>query len=227
PRAPIQHPRGSRRARLERSRARPSRLSEPREEGAREGGAPAGLLVLEVDVDALPGRDLAHACRPAVQVGVAVVRAPETQVAEGGGGYGRGGEVVGLGDAERGAMLAEEIVGLVVEPALVPELEGGFEAARQARQEVAAARGAGRSRGGARRPACARRARRGEPGCSARRRARGRRVRRARSTAAPGPPGRGPRAPRPGCTRRARSAARGGALRGSATRRPRASPRRA
>src|SRR5207302_702542 len=46
PRAPIQH-----------------RLSEPREEGAREGGAPAGLLVLEVDVDALPGRDLAHACR--------------------------------------------------------------------------------------------------------------------------------------------------------------------
>src|SRR5439155_1002404 len=69
------------------------------------------------------------------------VRAPETQVAEGGGGYGRGGEVVGLGDAERGAMLAEEIVGLVVEPALVPELEGGFEAARQARQEVAEARG--------------------------------------------------------------------------------------
>src|SRR5205814_2005957 len=59
----------------------------------------------------------------------------------GGGGYGRGGEVVGLGDAERGAMLAEEIVGLVVEPALVPELEGGFEAARQARQEVAEARG--------------------------------------------------------------------------------------
>src|SRR5207249_2446840 len=90
--------------------APPSRvtlLAEPREEGAGEGGAPAGLLVLEVDVDALPGRDLAHACRPAVQVGVAVVRAPETQVAEGGGGYGRGGEVVGLGDAERGAMLAE------------------------------------------------------------------------------------------------------------------------
>src|SRR2546426_6751347 len=38
-------------------------LREPLAEGAREGGAPAGLLVLEVDVDALPGRDLAHACR--------------------------------------------------------------------------------------------------------------------------------------------------------------------
>src|SRR5207245_1701067 len=116
-------------------------LAEPREEGAGEGGAPAGLLVLEVDVDTLPGHDLAHACRPAVQFGVAVVRAPETQVAEGGGGDGRGGEVVGLGDAERSAMLAEEIVGLVVEPALVPELEGGFQAVRQGRQEVGEARG--------------------------------------------------------------------------------------
>jgi len=52
-----------------------------------------------------------------------------------------GWRVVGLGDAERGAVLAEEIVGLVVEPALVPELEGGLEAARQARQEVAEAPG--------------------------------------------------------------------------------------
>src|SRR3989454_11793317 len=64
-------------------------LREPLAEGAGEGGAPAGLLVLEVDVDALPGHDLAHACRPAVQVGVAVVRAPQAQVAEGGGGDGR------------------------------------------------------------------------------------------------------------------------------------------
>src|SRR5205809_612943 len=116
-------------------------LAEPVEEGAREGGAAPGLLVLEVDVDALPGDDVADAGRPAVKVGVAVVRAPEAQVAEGRGGDGRRGEVVGLGDAERGAVLAEEVVGLVVEPALVPELDGGLEAVRQARQEVGEARG--------------------------------------------------------------------------------------
>src|SRR5207247_10023677 len=38
-------------------------------------------------------------------------------------------------------MLAEEVVGRVVEPALVPELEGGLEAGRQARQELGEARG--------------------------------------------------------------------------------------
>src|SRR5207247_6645187 len=111
-------------------------LAEPVEEGAREGGAAPGLLVLEVDVDALPGDEVADAGRPAVEVVVAVVRAPQTQVAEGRGGNGRRGEVVGLGDAERGAVLAEQVVGLVVEPALVPELEGGLEAVWQGPQEV-------------------------------------------------------------------------------------------
>src|SRR6266852_7491454 len=116
-------------------------LAEALEEGARERGAPARLLVLEVGVHALPGGHLAHPGRPAVEVGVRVVRATEPQVAEGRGGYRRGAQVLPIGDAQRGAVLAEEIVGLVVEPALVTELEGRLEARRERAEKVGEALG--------------------------------------------------------------------------------------
>src|SRR5262245_38966871 len=101
----------------------PRSSAEAGEERLRERGSASGLLVLEVDVRALPLRRVAHARGPAIEVVLAVVLPPEAQVAERGRGLGRRREPFPVRDAERGAMSVEERVGLVDEPARVPELE--------------------------------------------------------------------------------------------------------
>src|SRR5438093_4799715 len=53
------------------------------EERAGELGPAPALLVLEVRVDALPAPRLPHPRRPGIEVGGAIVRAAEAQVAEG------------------------------------------------------------------------------------------------------------------------------------------------
>src|SRR6185295_2694140 len=91
----------------------------------------------EVDVDALPRAELAHAGRPGVEVLLAIVVPPEAQVAERGCGDRRGREPVGVGDAEGGAVTTEQAIGLVVEPGVAPELEGGLETRRKRAEKLA------------------------------------------------------------------------------------------
>src|SRR5919198_3759144 len=79
-------------------------LLDLREEGARQRGAPARLLVLEVDVDTLPARGVADPRRPGLDGGVVIVATPQAEVAEGRGRNRGCRERLGIGDAERGAV---------------------------------------------------------------------------------------------------------------------------
>src|SRR6185503_9470931 len=82
------------------------------------------FLVLQEHVGVVP-RLLADAARPRAQLLVAEVLAPKPEVAPVGGGDERyDGPLSGVGDAERRALCAQEIVHLVVEPRRVPELDG-------------------------------------------------------------------------------------------------------
>src|SRR5579862_4301393 len=106
------------------------------EQCAGEGGAAPRLLVLEVDVHALPARSIADAPRPCLDVRVRIVRAPEAEIPEGGGRDRRRGQVLAVRDAECGPVLGKKRVGRVREPALVPELEGRLQPRRERREEV-------------------------------------------------------------------------------------------
>src|SRR5262245_8134394 len=114
-----------------------SRICEASEERAGERRPPTRFLVLEVDIEALPACGIADAPGPRIEVGFGVVGAPEAQVAEGCGSDHRRLQVVAVRDAEGGAVLGEEGVGRIAEPALVAELERRLEAGREDREEVA------------------------------------------------------------------------------------------
>src|SRR5882724_4534341 len=95
-------------------------------------------LVLEEHVRVAPaGADAVERRDPARQIVIAVLDGAEAQVAEVRGGDLRRRAFLGIGDAERRVARAEQRVHLVVEPALVAELEGRAEPVRQDRQELA------------------------------------------------------------------------------------------
>src|SRR4029453_15682900 len=99
-----------------------------------EGGAGALVLVLEEDERVTPaGPDAPHGGQPAAQVVVGVAGRAEPTADPVGGGDGRGGAVVVVGDAQRGVAAGQTRVDLVAEPARVAELEGGPHVGRQQR----------------------------------------------------------------------------------------------
>ena len=105
------------------------RLPRPRiagEEGYGVEGAGGLVLVLEVDVDVALAGERGEALGEGGEFGGGVTGgAAEAEAGVGGGGvdFG-GGEVVALGDADGGVVLAEDGVDLFAEPRLVAELEG-------------------------------------------------------------------------------------------------------
>src|SRR5207253_8303404 len=95
-------------------------------------------LVLEEDVRVAPaGADAVDSRDPALQIVVAVLHGAKSEVAEIRRGDRRRRALLGVGDAERGIARAKQRVYLVVEPALVAELESHTESVRQDRQKLA------------------------------------------------------------------------------------------
>ena len=83
---------------------------------------PRAFIVLEEHVRVLPALPR-HALRPLDERGFIVVETMQPQIAPRRGGHDRTLELVLLDDAHRDVPLAHRVVDLVVEPALVPELE--------------------------------------------------------------------------------------------------------
>jgi hypothetical protein len=96
------------------------------EQASGEFGTGAGGFVFEIDVTFLPGLR-SNPRKPFGKVLLRVFFAAEADVAPVGCGNKLWrGKIVGVGDAESGAVLAEAVEDFIVEPGGVAEIEGDF-----------------------------------------------------------------------------------------------------
>src|SRR5207244_2121471 len=105
----------------------------------RQPGPGSSLLVLEEDVGLAP-RLRQHAGRPIPEVLFPVVLAAQPQITPVRSGRERSGELLVLRHAEGAAAGPQGLEEAVVEPGLVPELEGAAGSRRKRREEVRQAR---------------------------------------------------------------------------------------